>query len=938
MPHGTGAPRPPPPEPPDDVGDVGDEPLREDIRLLGRLLGEVVRDQAGDQAYELVEAVRQAAHQARRTSAGPEALAGRLEGLDNAAALLVIRAFSYFSLLANIAEDVHEARRQHRSVGAGARPGSLELALSRVQDAGLGAEEVAAVLRRAWVSPVLTAHPTEVRRKTVLDCQRAVARLLGARERELFDLAERRAWEEALRLQVLTLWQTAQVRLTKLRVRDEVNESLGYYERSLFEQVPALQAALVAEFGRRWPGEEVALAPVLRMGSWIGGDRDGNPFVTAEVLEYALERQGSVALAHHLGELGRLGDELSMSSRLVTPSPALEALAEASGDSSPFRLDEPYRRAVRGFQARLAATARARLGGAGSGGPEPAPYATPGDLLADLEVVDASLRGHGAGALADARLADLRRAVEAFGFHLCTLDLRQSSDVHEEVLAELLAAAGSEAAYPELGEAAKVALLVRELGTPRPLLSPYLEYSERVRGELAVLGAAADGQGRYGAAALPHYVISHCQSVSDVLEVAVLLREVGLVRPARPRRRATEQDQEPAASALDIVPLFESVEDLANAGRVLGALLEVAPYRQLLASRGGCQEVMLGYSDSNKDGGYLTANWALYRAQADLVAVARRAGVGLRFFHGRGGTVGRGGGPSYEAVLAQPPGAVDGTLRLTEQGEVIAAKFADPFVARRNLEALVAATLEATCLGERATPDHTATYHEAMDELAGRARRAYRRLVYETPGFPEWFRAATPISEIAELNIGSRPASRKPSDRIEDLRAIPWVFSWSQCRIMLPGWYGAGTALQGWIDAGPGQLALLQEMYGGWAFFRTVLANMGMVLAKSDLVTAARYRDLVPDRALAEQVFDAISAEHGRALAALRAVTGTASPIVDNPSLARSVRNRFPYLDPLNHLQVELLRRWRSGDRGDQVKAAIHLSINGLATGLRNSG
>jgi phosphoenolpyruvate carboxylase len=347
---------------------------------------------------------------------------------------------------------------------------------------------------------------------------------------------------------------------------------------------------------------------------------------------------------------------------------------------------------------------------------------------------------------------------------------------------------------------------------------------------------------------------------------------------------------------------------------------------------------MLGYSDSNKDGGYLTANWALYQAEVDLVEVARRRGVRLRFFHGRGGTVGRGGGPSYDAVLAQPPGAVDGSLRLTEQGEVIAAKFADPLMARRNLEALVAATLEASA-GAAGPAGEEGRYHEVMSELAVTARRAYRHLVYETPGFVDWFRAATPIQEVAELNIGSRPASRKASTRIEDLRAIPWVFSWSQCRIMLPGWYGAGTAFERWL-AGGGQegLALLREMYERWPFFRTVLANMGMVLAKSDLGIAARYRDLVPDAELRHAVFDAIAAEHARTLRALLAITGATSPLVDNPSLARSVRNRFPYLDPLNHLQVELLRRWRAGDRGDQVKRAIHLSINGLATGLRNSG
>jgi phosphoenolpyruvate carboxylase len=617
-----------------------------------------------------------------------------------------------------------------------------------------------------------------------------------------------------------------------------------------------------------------------------------------------------------------------MSDRLVTVTPELSRLADAARDDSPFRADEPYRRAVNGVHARLAATAQRVLGSVPGVPPhaELAPYGTPDELLADLAVVDASLRSHGAGALADDRLARLRDAVEVFGFHLAGLDMRQNSAVHEEVVAELLAWAGVCADYADLDEAARVELLSGELRLRRPLVRAGAELSELARGELDLLVAAAEQVALLGPRAIPNYVISMCESVSDVLEVAVLLKEVGLLDPAGP------------SCPVGIVPLFETIADLQGAGATMTAVLAQPLYRALVAARGDQQEVMLGYSDSNKDGGYLAANWALYRAELALVEVARREGVRLRLFHGRGGTVGRGGGPSYEAIRAQPPGAVAGALRVTEQGEVIAAKYGEPDLARRNLEALVAATLEATLLDVEGLGDDAEDAYAVLDDLAARAQAAYRSLVHETPGFVEWFRAATPIRELAELNIGSRPPSRKAGDRIADLRAIPWVFSWSQARIMLPGWYGTGSALESWIDGDPARLARLQDLHRRWPFLRTVLSNMGMVLAKTDLDLAARYAGLVPDEQLRARVFDQITAEHERTCRVLLAVTGDDSLLADNPSLVRSIRNRFPYLEPLHHLQVEMLRRRRTGDDDEIVRRNIQLTINGIATALRNSG
>ncbi|MCW2584239.1 MAG: Phosphoenolpyruvate carboxylase, partial [Klenkia sp.] len=841
----------------------------------------------------------------------------------------VIRAFSHFSLLANLAEDVHHERRRrfHRQEGSPPQKGTLAATFDLLDAADLDPAVVAHELAGALVSPVVTAHPTEVRRRTVSQVQRHVTELMRTRE----TAEDERVWSAHLWREVLTLWQTALLRLSRLRLEDEIDEALRYYDLSLFAVVPAINTELRAALRQRWPGADLLATPMLLPGSWIGGDRDGNPFVTAEAVRRATTRAAETALGHHLGELVHLADELSMSARLVTPTDELQALADAARDDSPFRADEPYRRALRGVYRRLAATAVRAVGHVP--GPLPdvelEPYDEPAELIADLDVVDASLRTHGAGALADERLADLRASVEVFGFHLSGLDMRQNSSVHEEVLTEILAWAGVCPDYSALEETARRELLTGELRLRRPLVRADAELSELARGELDLLVAAAEQVRVLGPRAIPNYVISMCESVSDVLEVAVLLKEVGLV---------TLDDDGLPASPIMIAPLFETIGDLQGGGATLAAMLAEPLYRSMVDGRGGTQEVMLGYSDSNKDGGYLAANWALYRAELALVEVAREAGVRLRLFHGRGGTVGRGGGPSYEAVRAQPPGSVAGQLRITEQGEVISAKYAEPHLARRNLEALVAATLESTLLSLEGLDGDAEEVYALFDDLAARAQGAYRALVHDTPGFVEWFRAATPVRELAELNIGSRPPSRKAGDKISDLRAIPWVFSWSQARIMLPGWFGTGTALESWVDGDPARLARLQELHGRWPFFRTVLSNMGMVLAKTDLELAARYASLVPDEELRHRVFDVITAEHERTVRMLLAITGDDHLLADNPSLARSIRNRFPYLEPLHHLQVEMLRRRRSGNDDELVKRCIQLAINGVATALRNSG
>ena len=907
-----------------------DAPLRYDIRLLGRILGDTVRAQEGDKVFELVEHIRRTGVQFHRNAdeAARQELQSIMSGLPTDRALSIIRAFGYFSHLANIAEDQHHIRRTRAYAKAEAppRPGTMAYALGRARQARLTGEQLQGFFDHALCSPVLTAHPTEIRRKSSIDREMEIARLLDERDRIEFTPEELASNRRALRRNVLTLWQTSLVRGTRLRVIDEVANGLSYYDYTFLRALPLFYADLERLLGATDPAwQDVKVPPFLRMGSWIGGDRDGNPFVTADVTRQTLAMQSERAMRFYLAELHQLGGELSLDGRIVRVSDGLKALAASSPDHAVERQDEPYRRAIVGMYARLAATAWEldKLEAPHPPvGPAPA-YASVKDFKADLDIIFDSLSENGSAALARGHLRALRRAVDVFGFHLASLDLRQNSDVHERVVAELVDAAGL-GDYRAIDESARVALLLRELDNMRPLSSPHLSYGEETANELAMLNVAADAHRRYGREAMPNYVISKADSVSDILEVAVLLKEVGLLRP-----REGKLD-------VDIVPLFETIGDLQRCGRIMDELFALPAYRRLLASRGNVQEVMLGYSDSNKDGGYLTSTWELYKAELTLVELFRRHDVGLRLFHGRGGSVGRGGGPAYDAILAQPSGAVQGQIRVTEQGEVIGGKYSNAEVGRRNLETLAAATFEATLLeAERPVPP---AWRAVMEELSAGAFRAYRALVYETEGFDTYFRESTVLDEIATLNIGSRPASRSKKQGIEDLRAIPWVFSWAQCRVMLPGWYGFGAAVKAWLEAHPDGMATLQAMHADWPFFRTTLSNMDMVLSKSDIAIASRYAELVTDAELGRRIFERVRQEWQASIDAVLAITRQQTLIETNPLLARSIRNRFPYIDPLNHVQIELLRRHRAGDTAPEVVQGIHLSINGIAAGLRNSG
>lgn len=912
--------------------DDKDSQLRDDIRLLGALLGEIIAEQQGLPVFAAIEEVRQLSVQYRRfdDKTARAKLEARLEALSQDETISLIRSFSIFSMLSNIAEDCHLIRRnrQHELAGMPAREASLDYTIPELQRVGVNRDAVLARLKQTESVPVLTAHPTEVQRKSVLDAQQSIIALIRHRDEIQLTLEEANAWRDELKAAVQRLFQTRLLRRNKLSVIDEVNNALAYFDSTFFAQVPQvyrkLQSLLnLPSTDNFLPVNEDPLGKVLTVGSWIGGDRDGNPFVTAQVLDTTLKIQSRKVLEHYLAEVNCLIREFSVTDYFLKPNPPLTELANTSGEDSAHRMDETLRRACVAIRKRVEAT----LQQAAQGECTAQAYASPADFLADLNTLFSALNDNGMQRIAEGRLAQLARKVKVFGFSLMALDLRQNSDVFEEVIADLLKQSTlGKIDYLACGEAERVELLCAELRTPRLLFSESLQYSERTHSEMAIFRKAKLAHQILGATAIQNCIISKTASVSDLLELSVLLKEAHLLNVAK------------GEIAVNVVPLFETIGDLQAAPDIMNRLFGIPEYRALVASRGHVQEVMLGYSDSNKDGGFVTSGWSLYQAEIGLVDVFAKHGIKIRLFHGRGGSVGRGGGSSYHAILGQPPGAVDGRIRLTEQGEVIAAKYGIESLGRRNLEVLVSANLMVSEHTEL-TREVPAKYLELMAKLSEHAFNAYRDLVYNTDGFLEYFKQSTVISEIASLNIGSRPASRKANWTIEDLRAIPWVFSWAQSRVMLPGWYGFGTAVAALRNSlTEADLLELQAMAKQWPFFNTMLSTLNMVLAKADMAIASRYAAMVEDAALRDKVFGRIAAEHARAVEGLLWLTGQKELLADNPLLKRSIQARFPYVDPLNHVQVELLRRHRQGELDERVARGVHLAINGIATGLRNSG
>lgn len=915
--------------------------LRDDIRFLGRILGEVIAEQEGQDVYELVERARLTSFEIAKGNAEMDSLVQVFNGITPAKATPIARAFSHFALLANLAEDLHDEELREKALDAGDTPpdSTLDATWLKLNEGNVGAEAVADVLRNAEVAPVLTAHPTETRRRTVFDAQKWITTHM--RERHALQSAQPTArtqskldeLEKNIRRRITILWQTALIRVARPRIEDEIEVGLRYYKLSLLEEIPRINRDVAVELRERF-GEDVPLKPVVKPGSWIGGDHDGNPYVTAETVEYSTHRAAETVLKYYARQLHSLEHELSLSDRMNEVTPQLLALADAGHNDVPSRVDEPYRRAVHGVRGRILATTAELIGEDAVEGvwfKVFTPYASPEEFLNDALTIDHSLRESNDSLIADDRLSVLISAIESFGFNLYALDLRQNSESYEDVLTELFERAQVTANYRELSEAQKLDVLLKELRSPRPLIPHGSdEYSEVTDRELGIFRTASEAVKKFGPRMVPHCIISMASSVTDVLEPMVLLKEFGLIAANGDNPRGT----------VDVIPLFETIEDLQAGAGILDELWKIDLYRNYLLQRDNVQEVMLGYSDSNKDGGYFSANWALYDAELQLVELCRSAGVKLRLFHGRGGTVGRGGGPSYDAILAQPKGAVQGSVRITEQGEIISAKYGNPETARRNLEALVSATLEASLLDVSELTDHQRAY-DIMSEISELSLKKYASLVHEDQGFIDYFTQSTPLQEIGSLNIGSRPSSRKQTSSVEDLRAIPWVLSWSQSRVMLPGWFGVGTALEQWIGEGEQasqRIAELQTLNNSWPFFTSVLDNMAQVMSKAELRLAKLYADLIPDREVAERVYSVIREEYFLTKKMFCVITGSDDLLDDNPLLARSVQRRYPYLLPLNVIQVEMMRRYRKGDQSEQVSRNIQLTMNGLSTALRNSG
>ncbi len=912
-----------------------DHALRKDVRLLGDMLGDTIRDHEGQVIFDLVEKTRQLSVSLQRTGSdgAKRKLFKRLRSLDSFETSVVIRSYCYFSLLSNIAEDQHHVRRRraYEAARSGPQAGSLDAVMLMPEIQALSLRELEEFFSRSLIVPVLTAHPTEVQRKSILDLQKTIADLLNKRDRENLTPVELSRNDELLRRAILTLWQTRILRELKLSVQDEIDNAISYYESTFLIELPRLygdiEDRMYSVSTEATPPP--ALASFFKMGSWIGGDRDGNPFVTDKVMTYAVGKQSQVLYQFYRRELEALTGELSQSDWRVQVTGPLIALADRSIDISDHRKDEHYRRALMAIRARLENTFGEARKAYTSTENAPLVYLSPEEFSADLKIVSDSLYQNRSALVARGRIRALLRAAEVFGFHLASLDLRQHSEVHESVVSDLFARGMNKLGYSELHEKEKRSWLLSELSINRPLRSTFLNYDELTHKELKILDGANKLQRDYGKDSIANYVISQANDVSDILEVALLLKESGGLSAG-----------ENPDSSMNIVPLFETIEDLRNSSDVMDALFSDPLYRKLLRNKDDVQEVMLGYSDSNKDGGFLTANWEIYHAEKELVKVFAKHGVKLRIFHGRGGTVGRGGGPSYEAILAQPAGSVAGQIRITEQGEVIASKYSDPEIGRRNLETLVAATLQATVVLQDVNQSATLSdYEDILREMAQESFVAYRSLVFDDPGFVEFFRQATPIAEIADLNVGSRPASRSKSARIEDLRAIPWVFSWSLARMMLPGWYGFGSAVQAWVEShGDDAIEKLQRMYRDWAFFNVMLSNMDMVLAKSDFDIARRYAELVQDVDLRDRIYGRIEKEWELSVKWLLKISDQNYLLEKNPSLSRSLQSRSPYIDTLNHLQIELMQRYRCGNHDEQLKRSILQTINGISAGLRNSG
>ncbi len=894
--------------------------LSTDVDFLGRALGQILIELEGQRFFDLVEEVRGLTKGLRAepdNSALREQFTGLLRGLSASEAERLVRAFTVYFQLINVAEEIHRVRvnrlREGDSTLEAPRSESVAAAVKALRDQGFSRHDARRFLETLDIGLTLTAHPTEVKRYTVrLKHERMASALRQLGERDLGP-QEREELEENIFAEIATLWQTRELFSAKPTVLDEVKSALYYFRRSLLDAVPRLMLDMERSLADYYSdsGERLT-APTVKFSSWIGGDRDGHPFVTPEVTQQAYQLQSEVALERYLADVDTLVQQLSQWEKRITLTKPfrddLESL-EAAGKLGKRFTHEPYRQKLsvmhRGLQAdRKAVTTAGEEGGYPGGAQK---YA------GDLSLIEKTLRQGQGERAADAFVHPAHDRAAAFGFHLAALDLREHSGLHEVAVADLLRYAGVCADYDQKSEAERVELLSRELASQRPLAPPDAPLAEETRRALTFLKVFKQVQARFGKEATGGYVVSMAEGVSDILEPLLLAKQAGLAE-------------------IDAVPLFETGADLEHAPGVLSELFALPVYRKHLERR-GTQEVMVGYSDSNKDVGFLGANWALYQAQEGIAKVCRETDVPLRIFHGRGTSIGRGGGPSGQAILAQPPGSLNGRMRLTEQGEALAARYADPDLAHRHLEQVAYAFILSSARDADELPEVPAAYREAITQAAAVAQRHYRALL-ETPGFLDFYHTVTPIDELGRLNIGSRPTRRKGSRALEDLRAIPWVFSWTQCRANLPGWYSLGSGLEGLDEA------LLRDMYQHWPFFKVLIDFAQMSLAKADMGIFQAYLELTP-KSLRETFWPLLRDEFSRSAEVVRRASG--HPLAESdPTLARGIELRNPYVDPISYVQVELLGRLRELPAGatehEELDYAALVSLIGVSAGMRNTG
>ena len=826
---------------------------------------------------------------------------------------IIANFFSTLPLLINISEDVDLAFEvNYKNNSEESYVGKLSDSIKNLKDTN--------ILNNINVVPVLTAHPTQVQRKTTLDLTENIHNLLRKHRDVKNGLINKSKWKEDLQKHIEILLQSDIIREKKLKVANEITNVLEYYNRSFIKAI----TKLMVEYKKLLRENFIDLVneTPITMGMWIGGDRDGNPFVTADTLKLSAMKQCELIITYYMNQLDILYRTFSMSSQLIKESDDLRLLADKSNDSSVYREKEYYRKAIYYIREKLSNTKKYLLNNVDNN----EKYLTAEELEQDLLIIKNSLLENNGDTLIKGDLEELLSAVKIFGFYLASIDMRQDSSVYEACVAELLKSANIENNYSELSENEKCDLLLNILKKdPRPLsINDENKQSEELKKELLIFKTARELKDKLGNNIIKQNIISHTTSISDLLELAIMLKEVGLVGSDFAR--------------LQLVPLFETIEDLENSYEIMDNYLALDIVKKWVKDNKDYQEIMLGYSDSNKDGGYLSSGWSLYKAQQDLSSLGNKHGIKITFFHGRGGTVGRGGGPSYDAIISQPLGSVQDRIRLTEQGEIIAAKYGNKDAAYYNLETLFSAVIERmnadmVNIDIRDIPE----IKEMMDEIVEDSYKTYRKLVFEDPNFYNYFFEATPIKEVSSLNIGSRPASRKKITDIGGLRAIPWVFSWSQSRIMLPGWYGVGTAFSNFINKDSRNIDKLRTMYKDWPFFTSLLSNVDMVMSKSDMEIAKEYANLCKDDKTKE-VYDKILKEWKLTKQVVLDISEHKEFLEDNTYLTKSLENRLQYFNTLNLLQIELIRRAREEETLESQINTIHITINGVATGLRNSG